>query len=177
VRYTFLMEMLICLFILLYQSWNRCDLSHIAISFFLWDYRLALVRLSLPLNFSPGLMPCRYERIAWIPVIITFIITLGVGGKNLSNPPPATPATAATVLGFASTLAGFAVTYSGLSSDFTSYFRPDISRLVDNGLNPSASFAYSFIQQKTVFVIIPWILVTDRTSYCILKSRVSESSL
>lgn len=68
-----------------------------------------------------------YERLAWIPVFITFIIALGVGGKHLSNPSPPTPASPQSILSFASTLAGFAITYSGLSSDFTSYFKPNVS--------------------------------------------------
>ena len=70
----------------------------------------------------------RYEKVAWIPIAITFIITLGVGGKHLSNPPSETPATSSAVLGFASTIAGFVLTYCPSSSDFTSYFRPDVSR-------------------------------------------------
>lgn len=68
-----------------------------------------------------------YEKLSWIPVLITFIIALGVGGKHLSNPPPAEPATASAILSFASTLAGFAITFSGLSSDFTTYYRSDVS--------------------------------------------------
>ena len=70
----------------------------------------------------------RYERIAWIPVFITFLVALGVGGKHLSSPAPSTPATAASILSFASTLAGFAITYSPLSSDFTTYYYPNCSR-------------------------------------------------
>lgn len=65
---------------------------------------------------------------AWIPVLVTFVIALGVGGKHLINPPPAEPATPAAILSFASTIAGFVVTYSSLSSDFTNYFRPEVSR-------------------------------------------------
>lgn len=73
--------------------------------------------------------PCpRYERIAWIPLLVVFIIALGVGGKHLINAPPADPATPEAILTFASTIAGFIVTYSTLSSDFTIYFRPDVSR-------------------------------------------------
>ncbi|EDR02133.1 cytosine-purine permease [Laccaria bicolor S238N-H82] len=68
-----------------------------------------------------------YEKMSWVPVLITFIIALGVGGKHLSNPPQAEAATAACVLGFAGTLAGFAITFSSLSSDFTTYYRPDVS--------------------------------------------------
>ena len=32
----------------------------------------------------------RYERIAWIPVLISFLVALGVGGKRFSNPEPLT---------------------------------------------------------------------------------------
>jgi purine-cytosine permease-like protein len=71
-----------------------------------------------------------YERLAWLPVLIVFVVALGVGGKHLANPPPAEPATASTILSFASTIAGFVITYSPLSSDFTSYFQPDVSRCV-----------------------------------------------
>ena len=70
----------------------------------------------------------RYERISWFPVLITLVIASAVGGKHLFNPPPAVPATASAVLSFASTLAGFSITYSPLSSDFTSYYRPNVSR-------------------------------------------------
>ncbi|KAF5383051.1 hypothetical protein D9615_004948 [Tricholomella constricta] len=68
-----------------------------------------------------------YERLAWIPVVISFVVALGVGGKHLANPPPAEPATASAVLSFAAVLAGFVITWSSLSSDFTTYFRPDVS--------------------------------------------------
>ncbi|KAG6872097.1 hypothetical protein C0995_013021 [Termitomyces sp. Mi166 len=67
-----------------------------------------------------------YERVAWIPVILAFVVALGVGGKHLSNP-PAEPATARAVLSFASSLAGFVITYSPMSSDFTTYFHPKVS--------------------------------------------------
>lgn len=68
-----------------------------------------------------------------MPVLIVFIIALGVGGKHLANPPPAEPVTASAILSFASTIAGFVITYSSLSSDFTSYFEPDVSRFVFGG--------------------------------------------
>lgn len=70
----------------------------------------------------------RYERIAWIPVLIVYVVALGIGGKHLSNPPPAQPATASTILSFASTIAGFVITYSPLASDYTIYFRPEVPR-------------------------------------------------
>ena len=71
---------------------------------------------------------CRYERISWLPVLITFIIASVVGGKQLSYSAPATPATISAVLSFASTLAGFSISFSSLSSDCTSYYRPNVSR-------------------------------------------------
>jgi purine-cytosine permease-like protein len=73
-----------------------------------------------------------YERLAWIPVLIAFLVALGVGGKHLANPPPAEAATASAIFGFAATIAGFDVTYSAMSSDFTSYFHPDVSRFISS---------------------------------------------
>ncbi|KAF8954889.1 purine-cytosine permease [Flammula alnicola] len=66
-----------------------------------------------------------YERVAWIPVVITFIIVLGIGGKHLGNPPPPVPPTAASILGFAGTQAGYMITWSGFAADYASYLRPD----------------------------------------------------
>ncbi|KAI0797398.1 cytosine-purine permease [Irpex lacteus] len=66
-----------------------------------------------------------YERIAWTPTLLVYVVALGVGGKHLINPPAAEPASASTILSFASTIAGFVITYSPLASDFTIYFRPD----------------------------------------------------
>ena len=77
---------------------------------------------------------CRYERLAWIPVLIVYIVALGIGGKHLINPPPAAPADAPTILSFASTIAGFVITYAPLSSDFTTYFKPEVSRHVQIGV-------------------------------------------
>ena len=71
-----------------------------------------------------------YERLAWLPVLLVFVVALGVGGKHLTNPPAAEPATVSAILSFASTIAGFVITYSPLSSDFTSYFQPGVSRCV-----------------------------------------------
>ncbi|KAH9477681.1 Purine-cytosine permease fcyB [Psilocybe cubensis] len=93
-----------------------------------WTVGIVVIAIiSLLVSFCGYTVLNWYERVAWIPVLITYIITMGVGGKHLSNPPPPTPVTASAVLSFASTLAGFAVTYSSLSSDFTSYFPPKTS--------------------------------------------------
>ncbi|KAJ8094729.1 hypothetical protein PM082_010735 [Marasmius tenuissimus] len=66
-----------------------------------------------------------YERLAWFPVLIVYLVALGVGGKNLYDVPPAEPVTAARVLSFASTIAGFVISYAPMALDYTSYFRPD----------------------------------------------------
>ncbi|KAF5341318.1 hypothetical protein D9758_016174 [Tetrapyrgos nigripes] len=68
-----------------------------------------------------------YERLAWIPVLVCFLVALGLGGKHLSTPAPAEPATAASVLSFGSVIAGFVISWAPLASDFTSYYKPDVS--------------------------------------------------
>ncbi|KAG6334992.1 hypothetical protein ID866_4093 [Astraeus odoratus] len=67
-----------------------------------------------------------YERLAWPPVLLAFVVALGVGGKHLYNVPPAEPATADTILSFASVIAGFVITYSAMASDFTMYYDPRV---------------------------------------------------
>lgn len=88
---------------------------------------------------------CRYERLAWLPVLVVYLVALGVGGKHLSNPPPAEPATAAAVLSFASTIAGFVITYCALGSDFTIYFSPSVQRYAQ--LNSVSALRCSYIRQ------------------------------
>ncbi|KAF8067891.1 cytosine-purine permease [Lyophyllum atratum] len=93
-----------------------------------WTVGIVIIDvISLLISFCGYKILNWYERVAWIPVVICFVVALGVGGKHLSNPPPAEPATAAAILSFASTIAGFVITYSPLSSDFTTYFKPNVS--------------------------------------------------
>lgn len=69
-----------------------------------------------------------FERIIWFPVLIAFVVALGVSGKHLTSQ-PAVPATVQGILSFAGVIAGFTITYSPLSSDFTAYLSPDGPRL------------------------------------------------
>ncbi|KAJ3572234.1 hypothetical protein NP233_g3212 [Leucocoprinus birnbaumii] len=66
-----------------------------------------------------------YERVAWFPILITFVIALGVAGKNLGEGDFG-PATARDVLSFASTLAGFTITWTPVGADYTTYYREDV---------------------------------------------------
>ncbi|KAF8726540.1 hypothetical protein AX14_007745 [Amanita brunnescens Koide BX004] len=91
-----------------------------------WSVGIVIIAIiSLLVSFCGMKVLVWYERIAWIPVLISFLVALGVGGKHLSSPEPLQPATAAAVLNFGSTIAGFSITYSSLSSDFTTYYHPE----------------------------------------------------
>ncbi|KIY69200.1 hypothetical protein CYLTODRAFT_373087 [Cylindrobasidium torrendii FP15055 ss-10] len=104
-------------------------LSSVADGNLSWTVGIVIIAvISLFISFCGIKVLTWYERVSWIPVVIVFIITLGVGGKHLRDVPALEPATAGAVLSFASTLAGFVITYSSLSSDFTIYFRPDAPR-------------------------------------------------
>ena len=70
-----------------------------------------------------------YERYAWIPVTIVFIITVGIAGKHFTNVPPQAPATASTVLSFAGTIAAFVVSWTVLPADYTMYMPPTVSKV------------------------------------------------
>jgi len=93
-----------------------------------WSVGIVIIAvISLLISFCGYRVLNWYERLAWIPVLVVFVVALGVGGKHLSNPPPAEPATAISILTFASTIAGFVVTYSPISSDYTIYYDPKVS--------------------------------------------------
>lgn len=62
---------------------------------------------------------------AWIPVLITFIIAVAIGGKHLLNLPPPAPATVTSILGFAGTQAGFTISWAGFAADYAIYLRPE----------------------------------------------------
>ncbi|KAJ3508559.1 hypothetical protein NLJ89_g5692 [Agrocybe chaxingu] len=67
-----------------------------------------------------------YEQVAWIPILITLIITVGIGGKHFSDPPMPEPASVAGVLGFAGVQAGLMIPWAAYSADYASYISPDV---------------------------------------------------
>ncbi|KAK7031300.1 hypothetical protein VNI00_013555 [Paramarasmius palmivorus] len=92
-----------------------------------WTIGIVIITvISLVLSFCGYDILNWYERLAWFPVLVVYLVALGVGGKDLSSVPSSEPVTAAHVLSFASTIAGFVITYSSLASDFTTYYRSDV---------------------------------------------------
>jgi len=65
-----------------------------------------------------------FERIIWFPVLVAFVVALGVSGEHLTSPPPG-PAGVQAILSFAGVIAGFTITYAPLGSDFTMYYSLD----------------------------------------------------
>ena len=100
------------------------------VDLFLWVQGAQLVRCGPKFSVLHVHNVYRYERLAWIPVLVVYVVALGIGGKHLINPSPAEPSSASAILSFASTIAGFVITYSPLASDFTTYFKPDVSACV-----------------------------------------------
>ncbi|THH32563.1 hypothetical protein EUX98_g1617 [Antrodiella citrinella] len=105
-------------------SFSAGTLGPVTFGLGLRDSCLVILFFNLLCSIPPAYL---YERLAWIPVLVVFVVALGVGGKHLSNPPPAVPATASSILTFAGTIAGFVVTYSPISSDYTIYYHPKVS--------------------------------------------------
>ncbi|KAI0289622.1 cytosine-purine permease [Russula brevipes] len=67
-----------------------------------------------------------YANCAWIPVIVVFVVALGVSGKDFVDT-PTTPATMAQIFNFGAIIAGFVITWATQSSNFTVYYHPRVS--------------------------------------------------
>ena len=72
---------------------------------------------------------CRYENCASAPLLLVFVIVTGVGAKHFVDPPTA-PATVKQIFSFAATIAGDMIPWSIVSSDYSAYFHPRVSRFV-----------------------------------------------
>ena len=85
--------------------------------------------IALVVSFSGYKFLHIYERYSWIPVFIAIVILVGCGAKNLAHQTvPEAPATAQSVLTFASLIAGFMIPFGGIVSDFGIYIDPSASR-------------------------------------------------
>jgi purine-cytosine permease-like protein len=72
----------------------------------------------------------RYQNCAWFFFFLVFVVVAGVGGKHFVDTPVA-PATVMQVVSFGATIAGNMITWSAISSDYTAYFHPRVSRFVE----------------------------------------------
>ena len=72
----------------------------------------------------------RYETVAWIPAVIAFIVMLGTGGKHLGSniPEPAEPASAASIISFATTIASSVISWCMMTPDYGVYHTSKASR-------------------------------------------------
>jgi purine-cytosine permease-like protein len=71
-----------------------------------------------------------YERVAWIPSVIAFIVMLAVGGKNLTMVPTSAPTSTAAIISFASTVASSVIPWSTIAPDYGVYHSGEPSRCV-----------------------------------------------
>ncbi|KAG9082377.1 hypothetical protein FRC06_005103, partial [Ceratobasidium sp. 370] len=94
-----------------------------------WNVGIVVITIvSLVITFFGYRVLNWYERYAWFPILIAFLVIIGVGGRHLSDPvAAASPASHQSVLSFASTIAGFVISYSPAMSDYTHYMRPEVS--------------------------------------------------
>jgi purine-cytosine permease-like protein len=97
----------------------------------LWAQGSQLVSMfSITNNPSILLTFSRFENCVWVPCLLVFVVALGVGAKFFVDTPTA-PATAAQIFSFGATIAGNMITWGGISSDYTVYFHPRVSRFVE----------------------------------------------
>ena len=96
--------------------------AHRTLGNILWIQSLTLVSGQRMGVFLPMLtLSDRYESVAWIPNVITFIVLLGIGGKNLNNAPATAPVTASSVITFATTTASSVISWCMMTPDYGVY--------------------------------------------------------
>ncbi|KDN51460.1 hypothetical protein RSAG8_00005, partial [Rhizoctonia solani AG-8 WAC10335] len=83
--------------------------------------------LGLRTNISSGSW-CDSRRVAWFPVLVMYLVVLGIGGKHLTSVSEEVPlAPARSVLSYGATVAAFIISYAALMSDYTNYMRVDVA--------------------------------------------------
>ncbi|KAG8689613.1 hypothetical protein FRC09_012350, partial [Ceratobasidium sp. 395] len=93
-----------------------------------WSVGIVVISvISLLISFFGYRILNWYERVAWAPILIAYLVVLGVGGKHLGEPAGVPLAPPRAVLSYASTVAGFVISYAPLMSDYTNYMRPEVS--------------------------------------------------
>ncbi|KAK3308767.1 permease for cytosine/purines, uracil, thiamine, allantoin-domain-containing protein [Chaetomium strumarium] len=103
--------------------------------------------LTLGISFCGYRVLHSFERYAWISALISIIVAVGCGGRDLHKqvvydaPPPAS-----SVLNFGMIVASYMIPWACLSSDFTTYLKPDTP--------PSKIFVYSFVGLATPTVLL-----------------------
>ncbi|KAH7340420.1 NCS cytosine-purine permease [Rhizoctonia solani] len=93
-----------------------------------WNVGIVIISLiSLLISFFGYRILNWYERVAWFPVMIMYLVVLGIGGRHLtsSNEEQAL-APARSVLSYGATVAAFIISYAALMSDYTNYMRVDV---------------------------------------------------
>ena len=70
-----------------------------------------------------------YERYTWLPVVIIFLISLGLSAKYMDSGPFAGsgPVEAASVLSFGAAVVGFALGWASLAADYNVHLPEDVS--------------------------------------------------
>jgi purine-cytosine permease-like protein len=87
--------------------------------------------LTLGISFCGFTVLHTYERYAWIPALISIVIAVGNGGEELHKQVIYdSPATASSVISYGMIVASYMVPWACLSSDFTTYLKPDTSSYV-----------------------------------------------
>ncbi|RSM02829.1 hypothetical protein CEP52_007733 [Fusarium oligoseptatum] len=85
---------------------------------------------ALPISFMGYRCLHYFESYSWIPSVIAIIVTVGVGGKHLSQQVETSTPTVRQVLTFVSLCASLSLSWAALVSDFSVYISPSVPRSV-----------------------------------------------
>ena len=68
----------------------------------------------------------------WIPNLISLVIAVGCGGKNLHLQADVPSATASQVISYGGLIAGYFITFGGTVSDYSIYHNPNVRKYVES---------------------------------------------
>lgn len=85
---------------------------------------------ALPISFMGYRFLHYFESYSWIPSVIAIIVTVGVGGKHLSQQVETSTPAVRPVLTFVSLCASLSLSWAALVSDFSVYISPSVPRSV-----------------------------------------------
>lgn len=91
---------------------------------------VVMALLALAISFCGFGVLHAFERYAWIPALVAVAVVVGTGAADLRRQTAGPSPSPAAVLSYGMIVASYMIPWACLSSDFTTYLKPDTSSYV-----------------------------------------------